>query len=242
MKKILALSLFDLKYAYRDFMLMVSILAPLLLALIFRFGIPFIFSYLEGRFSITLKDYSELQAIILMITVPVLLGMFAAFIILDERDENVLTFLAVTPLSKKEYLAYRLGTPVFISTLLSFAALFIAGYADIISWRTIPVILLLSLEAPLVALFVAGTAKNKVEGLAVAKVASILLLVPLMFDFIEGPWKYIAGMLPPFWLVAAFFSALHSEVDKWLIFIGVSLCAHLFSIWILFIRFKNAVL
>lgn len=55
MKKILALSLFDLKYAYRDFMLMVSILAPLLLALIFRFGIPFIFSYLEGRFSITLK-------------------------------------------------------------------------------------------------------------------------------------------------------------------------------------------
>lgn len=177
-----------------------------------------------------------------MITVPVLLGMFAAFIILDERDENVLTFLAVTPLSKKEYLAYRLGTPVFISTLLSFAALFIAGYADIISWRTIPVILLLSLEAPLVALFVAGTAKNKVEGLAVAKVASILLLVPLMFDFIEGPWKYIAGMLPPFWLVAAFFSALHSEVDKWLIFIGVSLCAHLFSIWILFIRFKNAVL
>lgn len=238
MKKIIALTLFDLKYVYRDFMLIVSIVAPLLLALLFRFAIPFISTFVEGRFSLNLLVYEELFAIMLLLVVPVMQGLFAAFIILDEQDEDILTFLSVTPLSKKGYLLYRLGAPVLINTLLTFLALILAGYSHYITWALVPVIVLLALEAPLVALFVAGIAKNKVEGLAVAKIASILLLVPFLYYFVEGSWKYLGGVLPTFWTVAAFLE--RTTMDFWF-FSGVSILTHVLFLYILFQNFKKTI-
>ncbi|WP_141430908.1 hypothetical protein [Bacillus sp. 03113] len=237
MKKLTSLMLFDLKYIWKDFLLIVAVFAPLLMAIIFRFGIPLIIDLLEGRINIELEKYTELLSIVLLMTVPVMIGMFAAFIILDEKDEHIIPFLAVTPLSKKGYLFYRLSAPVFISTVLSFVALFIAGYRNFIQPSTLPVIVLVGIEAPLVALFIAGFAKNKVEGLAVAKVASILLLVPLSFYLISDGWKYIGGILPPFWIAASYHFALHSSILLFVLHFFIALVMHIGGVVLLYRKF-----
>ncbi|WP_322446026.1 hypothetical protein [Robertmurraya mangrovi] len=136
---------------------------------------------------------------------------------------------------------YRLGAPVVINSLLTIVALSIAGYHDVITWSFLPIILLLALKAPLVALFVAGMAKNKVEGLAVSKVASILLLVPFAFYFVDGGWKYFAGILPPFWTVAAFFYSLQSAYLQYWLHMAVAVLTHIILIYLLYSRFKRIV-
>jgi fluoroquinolone transport system permease protein len=216
---------------------MVSISAPLFLAIAFRFGLPAADRYLLDGMTFKLANYQVLFPITLLLSVPIMLSMFAAFIILDEQDENVLTYLAITPLTKKGYLIYRLGAPVSISTLLAIVALFLAGYESIISPALGVVILLISFEAPLVALFIAGIAKNKVEGLAIAKVASILLLTPFFYYFVEGSWKYLFGIIPPFWIVAAYDAALANQWNELLYFSILSIVSHLFFIHLLLKRF-----
>lgn len=50
-----------------------------------------------------------------------LLGILAEFIILDERDDHLLEYYAITPLQKSGYLGYRLLMPVIISFIFSFS-------------------------------------------------------------------------------------------------------------------------
>ena len=42
--------------------------------------------------------------------------MMIGFMILEERDENILSYLFVTPLSKAEYILYRTGLAMIMST------------------------------------------------------------------------------------------------------------------------------
>ncbi|QED49803.1 hypothetical protein [Cytobacillus dafuensis] len=239
MKKIMALTIFDMKYFYRDFMLIVAIIAPFLLALLFRFGIPAFATFIEDKIVFQPELYTELFALILLLTVPVMLGMFAAFVILDEQDENLLMYMAVTPLSQRGYLIYRLGGPVLISTCLSVTALFLAGYQSVISAYTMPVILFSGIEAPLVTLFIISFAKNKVEGLAVAKAASVLLLVPFLYYFVSGNWKYLGGLLPPFWIAAAFFTGIQSSLSLTIVNLIIAACTHALAIFLLYKRFAS---
>ncbi|MFE8701952.1 hypothetical protein ACFYKX_15225 [Cytobacillus sp. FJAT-54145] len=241
MKKIITLTMFDLKYVFRDFMLVVSILAPIMLSLLFRFALPVISSFVEGRFSVNLSAYSDLFIIILLLVVPVMQGLFAAFIILDEQDEQILSFVSVTPLTKEGYLIYRLGAPILINMVLSIVSLMIAGYSYVIEFSFIPILILLALKAPLVSLLVAGFAKNKVEGLAVSKLASILLLVPFIYVFVEGPLKYLGGVLPPFWTVAAFMNLMNGSTGEFWLYTTVSLATHILFIMILFNRFRKII-
>jgi len=222
-------------------MLIVSIIAPIFMAILFGYGLPRLSILITKQFGFDLLAYKDLLTIVLLLTVPVMQGLFAAFIILDEQDEDILTFVSITPLSKDGYLLYRLGAPVVINSLLSFVALFIAGYQDVITWSFLPIMLLLALKAPLVALFVAGMAKNKVEGLAVSKVASILLLVPFAFYFVDGGLKYFAGILPPFWTVAAFFYSLESAYLAYWLHIVMAVVTHMILIYFLYHRFKKTV-
>jgi fluoroquinolone transport system permease protein len=199
-KIIFHLARFDLRHIFRDFLLTVSLVAPFVMALLFRYAIPAMDRYLADKVSFSLMDYDPTMQLILVMTVPILLGILGSFIVLDEKDEGVLPTFSVTPITKKGYLLYRLLNPVLLATVLSFFAFFLAGYGKEFSLKTIVIILLTSLQAPVVTLFIVSIAKNKVDGLAVSKIASILLLIPLFLLFIEGPWKYIFSLIPAFWL------------------------------------------
>ena len=67
------------------------------------------------------------------------------------------------------------------------------------------------LSAPLLALVLATAAPNKVAGLAVVKVLNGVNLLPIAAFFLPIPLQYMAGVIPTYWPMRAFWSAAKHE-------------------------------
>lgn len=115
---------------------------------------------------------------------------------LDEKDERLVDCYAITPLRKQGYFIYRLLLPVILCGL--FLLLFI-GVNDTLTALPVLPLLLLILEAPLYALFLASFASNKVEGLALTKFISLSVLGALCSNLAATPWHWLGSWLPAFW-------------------------------------------
>ena len=68
-----------------------------------------------------------------------------------------------------------------------------------------------ALSAPLVALVLTTAAPNKVAGLAVLKVLNGVNLLPIAAFFPPTPIQYVAGIIPTYWPMRAFWSAAAGE-------------------------------
>lgn len=204
MKKIIALSLGDLRNITRDAVLMMSILGPLILALTIKFVMPWIQEVVLAQLSYNLsQDFAFIMSFLILM-VPMMIGMLTGFMILEERDEDLLTYFSVTPLSKSGYLIYRLISPIVISLILTLVLLQLTSLIKIDLLQLLPIILLASLGAPIIALFMTSFAQNKVEGLALGKISGILPFAALAAYFIKSNWQLLAGVFPSYWISKAF--------------------------------------
>ncbi len=236
MKKIAALTGGDFKNIVRDPLYLMVMAIPLFMSAAVRFAAP-----MAQRLLIKYFDLSEHYLFIMsffILWAPLMFGWIIGFILLDERDEDILSFISVTPLSKAGYLRYRILSPVLISFFLSLAVLFLVGLAELKFIKLVPVALLASLEAPLMALFLAAFAGNKVEGLALAKTASIAMLAPFAGYFLSSKWQLLAGIFPPYWVSKAFLAAYGSGPAYWLYLTG-GFIIHALLIYLLLRKFKN---
>ena len=238
MKKIIALSVGDLKNITRDALLLMSILAPILLILVWKWGIPFLAEIIRSKLGFDLtQHYSFVMSFFALLT-PMMLGILAGFIILDERDERILTFFAVTPLGKAGYLFYRLGSPVVLSFIFSFCGMLVIGLVDFSAVKSLPVHLMSALEAPLMALFLAVFAKNKVEGMALSKAIGVTFFAPFIGYLVKGPIQLLGGIVPPYWVTQAFLASLTPGGAYWF-YILLGTFFHVMLIFILLKRFKK---
>lgn len=238
MRKILTLAAGDLKNITRDGMLLLSMLAPLILALVFRWGLPWATELIGRELHF---DLTELYLFILSfvsLLIPLLLGTLVGFIILDDRDEKILTYLAVTPLSKTGYLFYRLLSPVVLSLICAVVGFWIIDLVPLNLGRTLPVFVLSALEAPMMGLFLGTFAANKVEGMALSKGLGVLFFAPIVGYFVRSPWQLIAGIFPPYWVSKAFVAAYQTGSLYW-VYITVGLVIHLLVIYQLMLRFQK---
>lgn len=238
MRRFLVLSFGDLKNISRDQILLISVFAPFILAIAMRFGLPYASEILLRELSFDLTQYYNLIMSILILITPMMMGMLSGFLILDERDENILTFYSVTPLSKSGYLLYRIAMPTIISFLLSFFVFYFIGITECRIDFLIPVLLLCSLESPMMALFLAAFASNKVEGLALSKAFGILFLAPAAGYFIESNWQYAAGIAPTFWVSKSLLAGVEMSSNYW-IFIVIGIVVHILINVLLFRRFED---
>lgn len=238
MKKFTALFFGDMKNITRDSMLLISIFTPFLLAFLMRPGLTFAREILQRELSFDLSQYYALIMSVLILITPMMMGMLSGFLILDERDENILTFYSVTPLSKSGYLFYRVAMPTVISFLLSFFVFYYIGIVECRIEFLIPVLLICALESPMMALFLGAFASNKVEGLALTKAFGILFIAPIAGYFIKSNWQYAAGIAPTYWVSKSLLEGAVSSGGFW-IFIVMGAAIHLIIIGLLVRRFEN---
>ena len=79
-----------LKQISRDNMVGVLCVAPLLVALLFYFGIPILSSLLENEYNFKdLSEYGRLFDLLLAVLTPYLFGFASAMVILGEIDEHI---------------------------------------------------------------------------------------------------------------------------------------------------------
>ncbi len=226
MNKYRMLIINDIRHAGLDPVLMVGIFAPLALLVVSKFGFPIVADWLMNDYVFNLYEYSSFAAIFLVVTIPMLTGMMTGLLMLDERDENVISYYAVTPLMRRGYMIYRLVLPSVLCTLLS-SLYFIGSGLSSYQLEHWYILVLLACEAPCFTLFLASFSANKVEGLALSKIGGLFIAGPIVAYFVPGPWQLLGAWIPTYWPAKVFFAI---EADGGLIVIAyfaVGLILHL---------------
>jgi fluoroquinolone transport system permease protein len=200
----------DLRTFRRDSMLVTVMLGPFLYAAALWF-LPAGTEHVSREYAFDLVPYhSAIISAFCVLGPPLLLGAVLALQLLDERDQNTLVALRVTPVPPAVYPAYRAGVTIALTTVSVLASLAITGQVGgqtlVLS---VPIALMAGLLAPVLGFTMSSLGRNKIEGLAVMRVIglAVFTLPMIPFFFLDSPWQLAFGLLPAYWPVRAFWSA-----------------------------------
>lgn len=222
MKKYLVLLRYEFKTLVKDPMNLFMLIYPFIILLLCGWMIPAILvrtGASNGASAITLL----LSFALCVSSGGYVTGTMLGFSLLENRDENTLVSIAVTPMSVKGYTAFKsiyafvfsfLGNLVMVAGLKLFAS---DAYVIVYGSTTISLLgnisyfqtVIFSLVAALIVPFFGGLfaaiAKNKIEGFALMKTAGLIIMVPMLclLPAFAGGWQYAVGIAPNFWPMKA---------------------------------------
>jgi len=200
----------DLKLIVRDSTLVLALFGPLAIVLLLFF-LPSLELLIQTKLNFDLFPYRMAVVCFLSLIPGMLFAMIYGFIILDERDEDVIDFISITPLRKEGYLAYKLIMPMLLSSGFFLMIIYTNQLIQLNLNHAFGIAVMVALEAAIGTLFLVSFSENKVEGLAFSKLLGITYLpIPLVFLWDSG-WHWMSAFLPPFWIAKAF---IHSQADS----------------------------
>ncbi|OCB59494.1 fluoroquinolone transporter permease [Mycobacterium malmoense] len=206
----------DVRGTYRDPLLVMVVVAPVVWTSAVALLTPRVTSMLARRNGFDLVPYYPLVLTgFLLLTSIIIVGGLAGLIVLDEVDAGTLTALRVTPVPLWSFFAYRAATVMALTTIYVVATMSLSG---ILRPGLVPSLiaigLLAGLSAVVTLLLVIALADNKVQGLAVIRGLGMLIAgLPCLPWFIHSGWNLAFGVLPPYWAAKAFWVA--SDRGAW---------------------------
>ena len=241
LKTLRTLSTMDALSVSRDTLLRGMVIVPLILAIATRWLFPPAIERAGALLPFDVQSiYPQFTSYVLLLLAPTICGMVVGFALLDQRDDHTLTALQVTPLPLGVYLTYRLATPILLSCAMTLVALPLSGQANLNILELLLVSLAAAPLAPIVALFLGAYAANKVQGFALQKALSILLIAPFIGTFLPMPWKLLIGLVPTYW-PAAFLWALQDGTSQAWFLLPVGLLYQIVLLMGLLRRFNRIV-
>jgi fluoroquinolone transport system permease protein len=237
---VLKLAINDLKNIIRDkFLVYAAIAMPLMVIVISRIILHWIAPTLKD--TIPLASNYSLIFMLCVTMIPLVYGFIVAFLILDERDEHLLTVLRVMPISRNSYLIYRM----FFLSLFSFVVLLVfpplSGLVENTQFsyiQYIPIALLFTLLTPFSALMVSSFATNKVQAFAIFKISGTVFLIPLFMFLLTDNLKYIFAPIPNFWAFITLKEVISTGVNDY-VHLGIGFVYIIALIAILFYIFNK---
>ena len=127
-----------IKEIFKDAMLAAISFLPIFLALLFKFGVPVLESFLTKQFGLgeVLVPYYKLFDLTIIFSTPIMFGYAGLMVVLEERDTGVLNYLYVTPLGIKGYIFSRLVLLSAIASVYGFLVeVFLQDYYLLIKIR-----------------------------------------------------------------------------------------------------------
>jgi fluoroquinolone transport system permease protein len=228
----------DLRGTYRDPLLVMIVLAPVIWTTFVALLTPLFTETLANRYDFDLVPYYPLiLTAFLMLTSIVVAGGLAAFLVLDEVDADTLTALRVTPVPLSAFFAYRACTVMVVTTIYVIATMSLSGILQPgLIPALIPIGLLAGLSAVVTLLLIIAVASNKIQGLAMVRALGMLIAgLPCLPWFIDSAWNLAFGVLPPFWPAKAYWVA--NDHGTWWPYLVVGAGYNLVVAWLLFRRF-----
>ncbi|TVP95916.1 MAG: hypothetical protein EA374_02770 [Acholeplasmatales bacterium] len=216
MTRYLNLFKFEMKNILKDSMTVVLLIYPLLIIGLGAFVLPVLLKRYGGDTPGTIT--AGLVMIVVFATVaPFITAALLGFGLLDNRDENTLDTIRVTPLSLKGYLIFKSVYAYVLSVNASFFSVMGTkwlsgdGYTimgiDLFAEFTVGTVFIYALVGglftPVFGLFLAAVAKNKIEGFAYMKSAGMIVIVPalIVLETMQDAKQYLLGIIPIFWPV-----------------------------------------
>jgi fluoroquinolone transport system permease protein len=228
----------DIRGTYRDPLLVMLVLAPVLWTTGVVLLTPMFTEMLADRYQFDLVPYYPLVLTgFLLLTSIIIAGGLGAFLVLEEVDAGTLAALRVTPVPMSTFFGYRAATVVLVTTVYVVATLSFSGILEPgLVPALIPIGLLSGLSAVVCLLLIVVLANNKIQGLAMVRALGMLIAgLPALPWFIDSAWNLAFGVLPPYWAAKAFWVA--SAHGTWWPYLVVGAVYNLAIAWLLFRRF-----
>jgi len=236
----------DARLIGRDSFLIFMFLFAAIIATVLRFGLPWMNEYLAANgilpsasISTRLSDvYPMFVAYMAFYTGALLVGTVFGFALLDEKDSKTLRAMLVTPVPPRQYVAYRVAVPAVLAFFVTLGMALFMNVAQLPLWQMALIAAGASLTAPIIALFFATFAEDKVQGFAYSKFGGISGWAFLIGWFVPTSWQWLIGIFPPFWVGKAYWLALDGVGWWWLVLL-VGIVSQLGLIWLLIGRFNK---
>lgn len=200
----------DLRTIGRDSLMGMVVLGPFVYALALWL-LPAVTGFARQQWAFDLTPYhSAIISAFCVLGPPLLLGAVLALQLLDERDQDTLAALRVTPVPRMAYPAYRAATATVLTTLTVIASLAVTGQVPPTTLAlSLPVAVVAGLLTPVLGLVMSSLGRTKIEGLAVMRVIGLAVFtLPIIpFFILDSPWQLAFGVLPAYWPVRAFWAA-----------------------------------
>lgn len=200
----------DIRGTYRDPLLVMLVLAPVIWTVGTVVLVPPLTTTLARRYAFDLVPYYPLVITgLLMLTSIIIVGGLGAFLVLDEIDAGTLAALRVTPVSLASFFAHRAATVVAVTTVyvvatMSFSGILQPGLVPAL----IPIGLVTGLSSVVTLLLIVAVASNKIQGIAMLRLIGLVIAgLPCLAWFVDSPWNLAFGLLPPYWPAKAFWVA-----------------------------------
>lgn len=212
----------DIRGTYRDPLLVMLVLAPVIWTTGVRYLTPMFTEMLARRYDFDLVPYYPLVlTAFLVLTSIIVVGGLGAFLVLDEVDAGTMAALRVTPVPLRSFFGYRAVTVIAVTTAYVVATTSLSG---ILAPGMLPALLsiglLSGLSAVVCLLLIVALANNKIQGLAMLRALGMLIAgLPCLPWFIDSAWNLAFGVLPPYWAAKAFWVA--SEHGMWWPYVAV---------------------
>lgn len=210
----------DLRNWLRDPLLAVAAVGPVVLALVVRLGAPAVEDLAAP--AVSLPTYYPVVVGALSVLYGFVVGMF----LLEDRERGVLTAYRVTPLAGRGYLLYRCLTAYLQSAVATLPALALVGLVDVPLSVLFGTTAMAALGGPAFALAFGSLAENTVGGIALGKLANLVVLAPaVVVAVVPVPLQFLAGVLPTYWPVKAVEAGVRGD-SAWPLFVAVGVGAY----------------
>lgn len=183
----------------RDSMMGFMALYPFIFGIIGRYFFPWI----EKNSGFSTEIYGDLINVMLILVIPISFGALIAFSILEDRDDNILTSIKVSPLSITKFLSFRFIIIFVLSYITTVFVIWFSNIGNIPLKYIFAIGILAALEAPMYGLLINCLSNNKIEGFAVMKGLSALILFPIIALFFFDKKELFFAFAPGFWYTKA---------------------------------------
>ena len=213
----------DLKLIGRDSFLMAMFIFILIIAIACRFALPALNEYFiangvlpNATIDKSLADFYPLVvAFMVIFNGATITGAIFGFSLLDEKDDNTIKAMLVTPVPMQHYLLYRVAVPTILAAFIVVLEVLFVNQALVPLWQLVPIAAGAALVSPIAVMFYGIAAENKVQGFAYAKFVSIAGWIILGGWFVPEPWQWLFSLFPPFLISKAYWMAYDGATYWW---------------------------
>lgn len=192
----------DIKQIVRDPIMAIMLAAPMFTIVLFKLLLIFLTPLLQSQTGFDVVPYYEYVFAFVLLINTGLLGIITGFLMLDDRDGNIVQLMSVTPLGKGGYLANRLVIASVASLFYTIAAYFILDLVEMPFYSMLLMPVLSAIYSAILGLLLFSGAGDKVKGLTFAKALNMLVLFAFADLFAVSWFIYFAWFFPPYWIAA----------------------------------------
>lgn len=190
----------DLKLIVRDPVMVLLMVAPLLLISLFKTLEVFFIPFLTMKTGVDVLLYAPYIMSFVLVMNSSILGIVTGFMMLDDRDGNIVQLLEVTPLGRSGYLVNRLAFASILSAIYSYISLAVINLVDLPLYTVVLLGFLAAIYTGVIGLLIYSGADDKVKGLTYAKGLNTLILF-VFTDLLALRWlTMLSWLFPPYWM------------------------------------------